>query len=68
MVCVEVVVSYEFRSLYSTVAHANIMMVWAKTHCASYITVAASRVADNWYYHWDFGDEQDLLMFTLRWA
>jgi hypothetical protein len=53
-------------------------LVWAKEHCPSYITNKASNttrlklVAGGWvndssivYY---FGNEQDALIFTLKWS
>ena len=44
------------------------MLAWAKAHCASYITNMAIQGADGYHYHWYFGDEQDLLIFALKWS
>jgi hypothetical protein len=41
---------------------------WAKRHCASYITNDAVQKSGDYYYRFYFGQEQDRMMFLLRWA
>ena len=61
--------SYLFRSPCSAPQErSDTMLDWAKTHCASYITNTAIQGADGYHYHWYFGDEQDLLIFALKWS
>ncbi len=47
-------------------------LVWAKEHCPSYITNDMHQNGYNAYDHtkidYHFSDEQDALMFLLRWA
>jgi hypothetical protein len=58
---------YEYNEEYF-----NGIDAWAQQHCASYIGFSVTDVADT-SYHWDeiaeyeFNDEKDALVFTLKW-
>jgi len=41
---------------------------WAKTHCPSYITNDAVQRDGDYYYRFYFGQEQDRVMFLLKWS
>lgn len=41
---------------------------WAKQHCPSYITNDAVQRDGDYYYRFYFGQEQDRVMFLLRWS
>ena len=43
-------------------------LLWAKTHCPSYITNDAVQRDGDYYYRFYFGDEGDRVMFLLRWS
>ena len=43
-------------------------LLWAKKNCPSYITNDAVQKQGEYYYRFYFGNEQDQLMFLLRWS
>ena len=40
---------------------------WAKKNCPSYITNDAVQKQGEYYYRFFFGNEQDQIIFALRW-
>ena len=44
------------------------LLEWAKQHCPSYITNDAVQKGGEYHYRFYFGDEQDRVMFLLRWS
>ena len=42
-------------------------LTWAKKNCPSYITNDAVQKNGEFYYRFYFSQEQDLMMFTLKW-
>lgn len=43
-------------------------LYWAKKNCPSYITNYASYGNDRTVIHYCFGNERDVVAFTLRWS
>ena len=43
-------------------------LAWAKNYCKSYITNDAVQKDGVYYYRFYFSDEQDIVMFTLKWV
>lgn len=42
-------------------------LIWAKKHCASYITNNSGPGSDTHNIHYYFSDEKDAILFALRW-
>jgi len=70
MVIAEMVMSEKYVDLRAPEVHdsAYAPMGWAKRNCPSYITNNAVQKNGDYYYRFYFGDEQDQLLFQLKWA
>jgi len=57
-----------YDSVYAPLGWVYAPMGWAKRNCPSYITNNAVQKNGDYYYRFYFGDEQDQLLFLLKWA
>lgn len=62
--------SYIFSAPVDNISFEKVvkMLDWAKTHCASYITVDATKIENQLWYQFYFSEESDLVCFKLVWS
>jgi hypothetical protein len=70
MVYAEVGMSEKYVDLWAPEVYDSVYapLGWAKRNCPSYITNNAVQKNGDYYYRFYFGDEQDQLLFLLKWT